>query len=61
MIRHPTSHLIFAEHLKRFFSEKSFERLIAPFVFGILKNILKDTAGSQIYHYDLILELVELN
>ena len=29
-----------------------------PFVFVILKNLLKDTTGFQIYHYGLILELV---
>ena len=37
---------------------KSSDHLIAPFVFGILKNLLKDSTGFQIYHYGLILELV---
>ena len=29
-----------------------------PYLFGILKNLLKDTTGFQIYHHGLILELV---
>ena len=29
-----------------------------PYAFGILKNLLKDTIGFQIYHHSLILELV---
>ena len=46
------------EHLKWSLSKKSFDHLIPPFAFGILKNLLKDTTGFQIYHYGLILELV---
>ena len=44
---------------KWFLSKKSFDHLIPPFVFGMLKN-LKDTTGFQIYHHGLILELVLL-
>ena len=45
------------EHLKWFLSKKSFGHLIPLFVFGVLKNLLKDTTGFQIYHYGLIFRI----
>ena len=42
---------ILVEHLKWFLSKKSVDHLIPPFVFGILKNLVRDL---QVFRYTIM-------